>query len=111
MKMKSGSILVWWGAMGILAALREGNFVLACLWLLGLFAIGQWLGWVAFKEFPVGRYKVFILLHPPFIGILPKERLEPRVIYFFGEENQVLMAFGRFPIHTVLKGRACLMGK
>jgi len=102
--MKSGSILTWWSMLGMLAALREGNFVLACLWFFGILAAGEWFGWVAFKEFSVGRYKVFILLHPPFIGILPKEKLEPRVIYSFGEENQVLMAFGRFPIH-VLKGK------
>lgn len=99
--MKSGSILAWWSALGIFAALRDGDFVLACLWLLGLFAVGEWLGLVAFKVFPVGKYKVFIFLHPPFMGVLPEGKLEPRVIRFFEEENRVLMAFGRFPIHVL----------
>ena len=103
--MKAGSILTWWSALGIFAVLEGGNFVLACLWLFGVLAVGKWLGWVAFKVFPVGEYEVFLLLHPPFIGIFPRERLAPRVLHFFGEENQVLIAFDCLPIHT-LKSRS-----
>ncbi len=101
--MKGQSILYWWSTLGIFAALRDGKFALACLWILSLFAVGRWLGWVAWKGVPVGKYKIFILLHPPFVGLFPEEKLEPRVVSFFGEENRVLMAFGRFPIH-VIKG-------
>ncbi len=99
--MKSGSILAWWSALGIFVVLRHGDFALACLWAFGLFAVGEWLGMVAFKAFPLGRYKVFIFLHPPFVGVFPAAKLEPRVIRFFGEENMVLVAFGRFPIHVL----------
>lgn len=103
MIMRGQSILYWWGTLGIFAALRAKDFALACLWLLSVFAVGRWLGWVAFKGFRVGQYKVFVLLHPPFVGIFPEKRLEPRTIHFFGEENRVLVAFGHFPIH-ILKG-------
>ena len=102
-EMKSGSLLYWWSTLGILATLRDGDFALAGLWILSVFAVGRWLGWVAFKGFRVGQYQVFVLLHPPFVGIFPERRLKPRTIHFFGEENRVLMAFGRLPIH-VLKG-------
>lgn len=103
MIIRGQSILYWWSTLGIFAALRDKEFALACLWLLSVFTVGRWLGWVAFKGLCVGQYKAFVLLHPPFIGIFPEKELEPRTIHFFGEASRVLMAFGRFPIH-ILKG-------